>query len=129
MENNAKDTKYELYYDSAIECVILHVNGTVNLDRIRIIAPEVARLCEEKGCRRLLNDMSKANIHISVLDAYNSPRIMAESGISQVIKRALVLPPSFKESEFLITVTHNRGHDIMAFTDIQKAKEWLLSDR
>jgi hypothetical protein len=117
---------HELRYDSDTDCVILRVEGTVNLDRIRKLAPEVASLCERKECFRVLNDMSMAAIDISILDAYESPTVMVESGITQRIKRALVLPPSFDKSDFLEIVTRNRGHDFMVFTDIHKARLWLL---
>lgn len=117
---------HELRYDSDADCVILRVDETVNLDIIRKLALEVASLCEEKECFRILNDMSTAAIDISVLDAYESPKIMGESGITRMIKRALVLPHTFDESDFLENVTRNRGHNFKVFIDIDKATQWLL---
>jgi len=117
---------HELRYDSVIDCVILRIEGIVTLDRIRSIAPEVASMCEETGCYRLLNDMSTATIDVKVLDVYESPKVMEVSRVTRKIKRATVLPPTFDDIDFLENVTRNRGHNFMVFIDIHKAKQWLL---
>lgn len=118
---------HTLHYDADTDCVVLRVEGRVTLDRIRTLAPEAASLCAEKECLRLLNDMSTATIDISALHVYESPKVMEESGITQWIKRALVIPPTFDEPDFLETVTRNRGHDFKTFTDVDKARKWLLT--
>ncbi len=118
---------HTLYYDPDIQAVVLCVKGIVTLDRIRELAPQVARLCSETGSKLFLNDMRRAKIHISLLDAYDSPQIMEEAGVSRIIKRALVVPENFDVTDFLATVTRNEGHDFMVFKDIQTARIWLLS--
>jgi hypothetical protein len=119
---------HELHYDSDADCVILRVEGTVTMDLIREIAPQAARMCEETGCRRLLNDMRSTTINISFVELFGSPTAMDESGVSRTIKRALLVPAAFEESQFLENVTRNRGHDLMVFRDIEEAKRWLLTD-
>ena len=119
---------HELYYDSDIDCVVLRVDGVVTLNRVRKMAPEVARMCGETGCHLLLNDMSEATIDISVIGLFDSPSIMDESKVSRVIKRALVVPPSFEEATFLENLSRNRGHDLMLFEDIEEAKNWLFAE-
>jgi len=118
---------HELRYDDDIDCVILRVEGTVTMELIRELAPQVARLCEETGCNRLLNDMSAASIRIPVMELFTSPKIMDESRVTQRIRRALVAPSSFAEAEFLQDVTRNRGHDFKVFRDVEEAKQWLLT--
>jgi len=120
---------HELYYDSGIGCVVLVVTGTITVDRVREIAPLVARMCSETGCRHLLNDMSAATIKLSLMELFESPQIMNESEVSQGIKRALVFPPNFEEPKFLENVTRNRGHEFRAFEDIEEAKKWLLPEK
>jgi len=83
------------------------------------MAPEVARMCEQTGCHRLLNDMSQATIDITVTGLSDSPSIIDNSKISRVIKRALVVPPSFEEASFLENVSRNRGHNLMVFENIE----------
>jgi len=119
---------FNLLHDPVTDCIVLTFNETVTMEKIREAAPQVAKLCEEKECFRILNDMSSARIEISMVDAFQSPAIMDKSGITRITKRALVVPPDFDKSEFLETVTRNRGHDLMVFNDIEKAKQWLLCE-
>lgn len=119
---------HELTYDSDRNCLVLRTRGQVTIELIRELAPQVAQMFEETGCRRLLNDMSAAAIDISVTDLFTSPRVMDESGVGRDTKRALVVPPEFEDSDFLENVTRNRGHNFRAFTDVQEAETWLLSD-
>ena len=120
---------HKLYYDSDIDCVILRVQGEVTMDFIREVAPQVGSMCAEKGCNRLLNDMSEATINVSFTDLFGSPKAMDESRVSRTIKRALVVPPAFEESRFLENVTRNRGHNLMVFKDIEEATKWLLAEQ
>jgi hypothetical protein len=71
--------------------------------------------------------MSGAAVDVSLLDLFDSPHIMDESGVSRTTKRALVLPPGFPEARFLEVVTRNRGHDLKVFVDVAEAKAWLLA--
>ena len=69
---------HELTYDSDRNCLVLRTRGQVTIELIRELAPQVAQMFEETGCRRLLNDMSAAAIDISVTDLFTSPRVMDE---------------------------------------------------
>jgi len=120
---------HKISYDSDIDCVILRIHGTVTIELIRELAPQVASMLEKMNCHRLLNDMSATTIDIPFLELFSNPRIMDESRITRNTKRALVLPPSFEEPEFLENVTRNRGHNLMVFKGIEEAKKWLLADQ
>ena len=119
---------HSLRYDPDIDCIILTFEGTVTINTIKEVAPQVARKCEETGCMRVLNDMSAAVIDVSFMDVFNSPEVMDKSNVSRITKRALVVPTSFAEAHFLETVTRNRGHNLMVFHDIDEARQWLFSD-
>lgn len=118
---------HKLFYDPDTKCVYLQIEGSVTNARIRKIAPEVASLCKEANCNRLLNDMSSATIDVSFAELFESPQIMEESRIPPTLKRALVVPHSFKDFRFLETVSRNRGHNLRVFYDINEAKKWLLT--
>ncbi len=119
---------YSLSYDQDADCVVVAIcDMCVTIRVVRELAPQVAGLCEKTGCHRILNDMSTAQIDISVLEAFRSPGIMDQSGISRATKRALVLPAEFPEGHFLETVTRNRGHNLKVFTDVAQAKAWLMA--
>lgn len=118
---------HKLVYDAQSGCIELTVTGLFNMERLKQLAPQVARLSEESGCKRILNDMSGATIEVSLSDVYSSPQEMDNSGISRATRRALVIPPHFDEAEFLETVTRNRGHNLKVFSDRHSALEWLQS--
>lgn len=119
---------YSLSYDKDNDLIVIIFGEKVGIDLIKEAAPKVARLCEETGCRRILNDMSNAMIDISIAQIPESPRIMDESQIARATKRALVLPRGFSEAHFLETVTRNRGHNLRVFFDLKKAMAWLRGD-
>lgn len=119
---------YSLNYDRDCDCVVVVFENRVDIKLIKEAAPLVARLCEETGCRRILNDMSSAVVDVSIAQIPESPRIMDEARIARVTKRALVLPRGFSEAHFLETVTRNRGHNLRVFFDVKKARAWLLGD-
>jgi len=119
---------YEIRYDSDIDCVILQAEAKVTMDWIRKVAPKVTAACNKNGCQKLLNDMTKCSIDVSVLDMYTSPRIIEASGLG-TIKRALVVPESFKRSNFLKNSTIRKGHHFMIFIDREEARKWLLLEQ
>ena len=120
---------HELHYDDMSDCLILRFEGTVTMERIRKVAPQVARVCAETGCYRLLNDMRATTINISVTELFTNPKAMDESGISRTIKRALVVPSAFDMHKFLETITRKSGHNLKVFKDIETAKQWLLAEQ
>ncbi len=117
---------HELSYDSDTQCIILRIQDKVTIELIRELAPQVASMVETTGCHRLLNDMSASTIDIPFADLFASPKIMTDSGVEPDTKRALVVPSTFDEADFLETISRNRGHNLMIFKDIEKAKAWLL---
>lgn len=119
---------HSLRYDPDIDCIILTFDGTVTINMIKEVAPQVAKKSQETGCLRILNDMSAAEIDVSFMDVFKSPEVMDKSNVLRITKRALVAPTSFTEAHFLETVTRNRGHNLMVFHDIDEARQWLLSD-
>ncbi len=119
---------YTLRHEADADCIILTVKGRVSYNAIIDMAPHVARMSQETGCYKILNDMSTASIDMSFTDIHSSPEVMNNSGVSKSTKRALVLPANFQEAYFLETVTRNYGHNLKVFYDVEKAKEWLLLD-
>ncbi len=118
---------YALRYEPDDNYVVLIFENTVTIETIKEAAPHAARMCEENGCKYILNDMSSAIIDVSFMGLFSSPEIMDKSGVSQAIKRSLVVPPGFDDDGFLELVSRNRGHNLMVFKDIEKAKRWLCS--
>lgn len=118
---------HRLIYNRDSDCIELTVEGVFTMERLKRIAPEVAKLSEESGCQCILNDMSAATIDISLGEVYSSPQEMDNSGILRTTRRALVVPHDFDQAAFLETVTRNRGHNLKVFRDRESALEWLHS--
>ena len=119
---------HTLSYDRQLDCVHVTFTGIVDLRVIQEVAPQVARLCAETGCHRILNDMSRAHIDISLLETFQSPAIMDQALISRSIRRALIPPPDFPESQFLETISQNRGHNLKVFSSVADATAWLTKE-
>ena len=119
---------HTLSYDRQLDCVHVTFTGIVDLRVIQEVAPQVARLCAETGCRRILNDMSRAHIGITFMEAFKSPDIMDQSHIPRSIRRALIPPPDFPESQFLETISQNRGHNLKVFSSVADATAWLSKE-
>lgn len=119
---------YSLRHNPDIDCIVLTFEDMITIDSIREVAPQVARMCEETGCQRILNDISAVTIDVSFIEIFGSPEIMDKSNVSRSTKRALVVPSTFTDARFLETVTRNRGHNLMVFEDIEEVKQWLLRD-
>jgi hypothetical protein len=117
---------HRLHHNPETDCIELTIEGAFDMERLRRIAPEVARLSEQRGCRRILNDMSGATITLAISGLYDSPQQMDAAGVSRATRRALVVPPDFTQAPFLETVTRNRGHNLRIFTDREQALTWLL---
>lgn len=109
-----------------MKAVVVVLTGRISLQSIREAALEVARLCNETGCRRILNNASVADTRdLSFMDVYSSPEVLEECGVQQTTRRAVVVPADFNRARFLEDVTCNRGHHLRVFRDLDEATAWL----
>jgi hypothetical protein len=77
-----------------------------------------------------LSDFLDASIHLTTLEIFNLPKMVAGQNASQKkkpiqFKRALVIKRS-ADSEFFETVSFNVGLILKVFQDRGKALKWLL---
>ena len=115
-------------YDESMQAVVVVLTGRIDLQSIREAACEVALVCRERGCKRILNDASAADTRdLTFMNIYNSPKVLEECGILIKTQRALVVPADFEETQFLEDVTCNRGHNLKVFQSIEEARIWLCS--
>jgi hypothetical protein len=117
---------YSLRYDQDIDCIIVLFEKSINVSVIQEITPQVARLCKEKGCWRILNDMSAASIDMSMMHLFDYLDIIDKSSVSGTAKSALLFPSNFYDSRILDSTARNRGDNLKVFFDITEAREWLL---
>ena len=119
---------YSLVHDKKRDVIRLTITGRFDATELRRIAPEVARLTHETGCRRILNDIRKADVRFSFMEVFHSPNMMDTAGIGRETRRALVVPRDFNEAGFLEDVTRNRGHRFRVFQTCGQALRWLQKD-
>jgi hypothetical protein len=97
------------------------------------IAKAVVPIAREQGCFKILADLREATIALSILEAYELPKMFAEimsaSGLSvHKFKRADLLPDDWQWSQFYETVSKNRIQNVTLFHDMEKAQKWLLEN-
>jgi hypothetical protein len=95
----------------------------INLRAFLRFAGELADLAASHSCNRLLNDLRKATIQMSVFDLYCIPVILNLSERNPV-KSALVVARDFSDYHFLETVCINRGQLVKVFKDLDSAEQW-----
>jgi hypothetical protein len=116
---------YTIKYDEELDCIMVVVEGQLDLSLLKSLASDVAKAIEKYGSRRILNDLRRARLK-GVVDAYHMPRAAEESGVTLRCRRALVVGEASSDFDFLETVFLNQGHVVKMFVSIDDARHWLL---
>ncbi|OHB62938.1 MAG: hypothetical protein A2Y76_11685 [Planctomycetes bacterium RBG_13_60_9] len=128
----------KVFYNADEDCVHASIKGVVDLAMAQQYAKDIIKQLRAHNCLRLLNDMRKASIKLSMVDIYDLPAWiedrMEEAGVNRSCKRALLVSRDFRDYKFFETVSRNHGHlmEVFAdsrqtgiFRDVAKANEWL----
>jgi hypothetical protein len=129
---------YEVVYNAHEDCVHARIEGIVDLDVAHEYARAIIEQLSAHHCLRLLNDMRKASVRVSIVDIYDLPawieEVLKEAGVSRTCKRALIVARDFQDYKFFETVSRNHGHLLEVFTDANatgifrnrsEARAWL----
>ena len=116
---------YSVKYDKDTDIVLVVIEGDFDLTLLKSMAAEVAHCLKDNDCKRVLSDMRSAKLLNCVTDIYRMPECASAAGISRAIKRALVVNTITDNYHFLETVFINMANEVMLFTDVDKAMEWL----
>ena len=128
---------YNVYYDSERDCVFASMEGDIDINEVKEFAQEVVKQTTAHDCRRLLNDLRKANFKLSTIEIYDLPTYISDAGLNRLCKRALIVSQNFEDYKFFENVSSNHGHLLKIFTDsdefsifrkVEKAEEWLGLD-
>ena len=118
---------YTIGYDKESDCIMVAVDGQLDLAVLESLASDVMKAIDKHGCRRIFNDLSHARLK-GVVDTYHMPKAARESGIDYKCKRALVVKEIPSDFDFLETVFVNRGYRVKMFTSVDDARRWLLEE-
>ena len=119
---------YQVDFDEEQNFIIVAVTGSLDLPLLQQMANEVAKLIQETGARRVLNDLRNAKPTERTFEVYNMPQAAQKAGVSQFVKRAIVVGDKGKDFHFLESVFINQGHQVCMFAEIEDAKKWLLGE-
>ena len=118
---------YKIGYNKEHEYIMIVVEDEFTLSTFKELAADVVKFTDRYNCKRILNDMRRANLTETTLDIYNMPKSASQAGIGNRLKRALVVSERSPSFYFLETVFINQGHIVKLFTDIDEALHWLLN--
>ncbi|MBN1913856.1 MAG: hypothetical protein JW788_05580 [Candidatus Omnitrophica bacterium] len=99
--------------------------GKLDHEVVKEFAKEIARVVSEHDCKRFLNDNSKVELDLSVIEIYELPGFLDTAGMDRSWKRALIVPGLSKDYIFFETVANNYGYTVKLFTDKESAISWL----
>lgn len=121
--------EYTSVFDEASGICTVTVTGKVKRPVDSQILQQFAHdYDKDKGCRKFLFNMTKAEVIGGTIDAYNTGSFMADSDHKQIWqKMALVYTEVTNEHKFMETVALNRGYNLRVFgqSDMDNAIQWL----
>jgi len=119
---------FHVAYDPQCDCLIGEFIGSIDHEKLEEYALEVAEAAKEHGCRRILNDLRKAEVRFSTTEIIEIPGFLETTGIDRSWKRAVVVSQSLEDYRFYETTALNRGYTVKIFTDLTEARDWLTQE-
>ena len=118
---------FEWKIEHLVEENILSVKtkGQMDVPSANAMVKAIADAAIEHQCYVHLIDHREMDFTFSLTDYYDRPSINEKLGVSRKFKTAMVFAKLTADTKFMETVFRNRGYNLLHFTDIEKAKEWL----
>jgi len=122
---------HTVIYNSELNIVESKLQGDMTLGEVKEIVTKIAKIAKEKDCRLIFIDFREVSRKLSILQIYELPdrtkNIFSSFGINVLLyKRANVVAKDLDDYVFHENVMVNRGQNEKVFTDIDKAKKWLI---
>lgn len=117
---------YQISYDSSIDCIVVRMDGKIDLKVVKQFVGDLARLSEEHRCKRILNDARGVSLNLPATDILRIPKFVSEAGLNSCCRRAVVVSGYFKDASLFETVSRDYEQEVMVFRDVEQAKHWLL---
>lgn len=120
-------------YNSELHIVESRLQGDMTLGEVDEIITKTAKIAKENDCRLIFNDFREVSRKLSILQIYELPdrirTIFTSFGTHiWLYKRANVVTNDWDEYIFHENVMVNRGQNEKVFTDIEKARKWLIGN-
>ncbi len=106
---------------------IIHVtvSGLVDRRQWEKQLPSSIKEAALHSCYRFLVDYRKADLQLGLLDLYDRPAYYEKAGMPRSARIALLFAPTAKDTDFIETVTSNRGYSVRVFREMEPAVVWL----
>jgi hypothetical protein len=76
-------------------------------------------------CFRFFVDYRQAEVRLGVIDLYERPAYYEVAGMPRSARIAILFAPGAKDTEFIQTVSANRGYSVRVFGSEDEAIAWL----
>jgi len=121
---------YTVEYNANTKIIESHFQGETDLEELKEVARKTLQIVQQTNCLNVLTDLSDASLNASVVDLFEHPQqlaeIIQEAGLNvHMLKRAFVVRGDGENFKFYEDVAVNRGHTVMLFHDLDKARNWL----
>lgn len=118
---------YTIEYDGELKYLHCTLSGTIDPQLIEKFAVSLVSMQNETGCLQILNDLTEAEIDLSVTDIKSIPALLSDMQLPQDAKRALVFSSRHRDLITFEDVSREYGQTVRVFTTIRQAIEWLTT--
>lgn len=121
---------WSIQFDAASEQIVVISRGVLNADQVRAKARAIIDAIQRHGAKRVLVDDREMSVEIGTVDIYRLPELFSSLNLDRSARVALVISSASRQVgdyAFLETVSHNSGYQIRLFTDIDAARQWLMT--
>jgi len=107
------------------------IAGEIDLNASRGMLSELMEACKRQKMTRILIDCREASSHSTVLDVWTLARDLGALGVTLENRLAVLTRPkdNFDRAAFLELCATNRGYQLRAFREFEKAFAWLTSEQ
>jgi hypothetical protein len=121
----------DIAFDESDQIIVFKLPESFTWQVLEEGVPLIANLHLEHTCSRILLDFRQTRMGISTLKIYQTPPKLAQEfekfNIAiRDLKRAFLMREGDEDMRFFETVSLNNLQNFKAFTDVEKAREWLL---
>lgn len=120
--------EWQIEYYSSEDYLYIRTKGVLTAESANAMVMEIVEAAALHRCDRQIVDHRNTTFALSLFEYYERPDVNKQIGISQRWKIAMVFSEMSENTHFMETVFRNRGYNFRQFDDIEKAKEWLLSE-
>jgi hypothetical protein len=109
--------------DSIIFATIV---GEFNNQELSQVSTALVEAQREHGCNHILFDSRKAISKLRTIEIHHRPKVAQALGLSMHSKIAVVFKIQVEDYKFYENTAYNQGMVVKLFSDISKARKWLL---